>query len=164
MQPNLLIVGHSSITDELAWLAARLRWPVTVDSARALNAEHGAQEARVISFDTGFSRLPVNSQSSVVVASHHKGDHLAIEQALRAGAEYVGLIASAHRSALVRDMLPDALASKAAASLRLRTPAGLDLGATSPAEIALSVMSEVLAVRYGRSGQPRRLLATTKAV
>lgn len=155
LQPNLVIVGHSSITEELAGLASRLGWPVSVDSASAPAAVYPVPEVRVITFDTDFSRLPVDSESSVVVASHHKGDHLAIEQALRAGARYVGLIASAHRSALVRGMLPDTLA---AALVYLRTPAGLDLGATSPAEIALSVMSEVLAVHYGRVGQPRRLL------
>lgn len=157
-QPNLVIVGHSSITEELAWLATRLGWPVSVDSASALTADYPAQ-ARLINSETDFNKLPVSTESSVVVASHHKGDHLAIAQALRAGAKYVGLIASAHRSALVRGMLPDSLAlGDAHALVRLRTPAGLDLGATSPAEIALSVMTEVLAVHYGRSGQPRRVL------
>jgi xanthine dehydrogenase accessory factor len=37
----------------------------------------------------------------------------------------------------------------------LRTPSGLDLGATSPAEIALSIMSEVVACFHGRTGEPR---------
>jgi xanthine/CO dehydrogenase XdhC/CoxF family maturation factor len=159
LPPNLVIVGHSSITEELAWLATRLGWPVSVDSAGDLTDNYPVPEVRVITFDTDFSRLPVDAESSVVVASHHKGDHLAIERALSAGAGYVGLIASAHRSALVRGMLPRSLTAADADALSyLRTPAGLDLGATSPAEIALSVMSEVLAVRYGRVGQPRRVL------
>ncbi|HVG33604.1 MAG TPA: XdhC family protein [Pyrinomonadaceae bacterium] len=163
-QPNLVIVGHSSITEELAWLAIRLGWPISVDSASALSASY-PEQARVVTFDTDFSKLPVDSQSSVVVASHHKGDHLAIAQALRGGAKYVGLVASAHRSALVRGMLPDSLAAGDAAALScLRTPAGLDLGATSPAEIALSVMSEVLAVHYGRVGQPRCVPGKMKTV
>ncbi len=164
LQPNLVIVGHSSITEELVWLAVRLGWSVSVDSASASAAGYPAQ-VRVITFETDFSQLPVDSQSSVVVASHHKGDHLAIAQALRAGAKYVGLVASAHRSALVRGMLPESLAADDAAALScLRTPAGLDLGATSPAEIALSVMSEVLAVHHGRVGQPRCILSKEKAV
>jgi xanthine dehydrogenase accessory factor len=161
--PNLVIVGHSSITNELVWMGVRLGWPVSVDSASA--ASYPAQEVRVINFETDFSQLPVDPQSSVVVASHHKGDHLAIAQALRGGAKYVGLVASAHRSALVRGMLPDSLdAGDAAALSCLRTPAGLDLGATSPAEIALSVMSEVLAVHYGRVGQPRCVPGKMKTV
>jgi xanthine dehydrogenase accessory factor len=160
-QPNLVIVGHSSITEELAWLGVSLGWPVSVDSASALSASY-PEQARVVTFETDFSHLPVDSQSSVVVASHHKGDHLAIAQALRGGAKYVGLVASAHRSALVRGMLPDT--PDAAALSCLRTPAGLDLGATTPAEIALSVMSEVLAIHYGRVGQPRCELERARAV
>ena len=163
-QPNLVIVGHSSITEELAWLAVHLGWPVSVDSASNSVASYPTQ-VRLISFETDFSRLPVDSQSSVVVASHHKGDHLAIAQALRGGAKYVGLVASAHRSALVRGMLPELLDADAEAALScLRTPAGLDLGATSPAEIALSVMSEVIALHYGRAGQPLCVLDGNKAV
>lgn len=161
LQPNLLIVGHSSITEELAWLASHLGWPVSLDSNSS--ASYPA-EARLISFGTDFSQLPVDSQSSVVVASHHKGDHLAIAQALRGGAKYVGLVASAHRSALVRAMLPDLLDADDAALSCLRTPAGLDLGATSPAEIALSVMSEVLALHYGRMGKPRSVPGKIKTV
>jgi xanthine dehydrogenase accessory factor len=162
-QPNLVIVGHSSITEELVWLGLRLGWPVSVDNSSA--ASYPTQGVRVINFETDFSQLPVDSQSSVVVASHHKGDHLAIAQALRGGAKYVGLVASAHRSALVRGMLPDLLDANAAAALScLRTPAGLDLGATSPAEIALSVMCEVLALHYGRVGQPLCVPGKTKTV
>ena len=88
-----------------------------------------------------------------MVATHHKGDHLAIERALLAGARYVGLVASAHRSKLVREMLTESLSAEALSLLR--TPAGLDLGAITPAEIALSIMSEVLASYHGRTGGPR---------
>jgi xanthine dehydrogenase accessory factor len=87
----------------------------------------------------------------VVVASHHKGDELAIATALAAGAPYVGLIASGRRSAIIRERLPAAVAHAAGV---LRAPAGLALGAIGPEEIALSVVAEILARRHGRSGRP----------
>ncbi|MBD0371959.1 MAG: XdhC family protein [Pyrinomonadaceae bacterium] len=148
--PLLVIIGHSNITEELAWLASRLGWRVFVDSASAVQESYPAG-VDIVRDDADFSRLPANSEAAVIVATHHKGDHLAIERALDAGAWYVGLIASAHRSKLVRAMLEDSLEMDAPLH-RLRTPSGLDLGATTPAEIALSIMSEVLACFHGRTG------------
>jgi xanthine dehydrogenase accessory factor len=152
-QPELVIVGHSQITEELAWLASRLGWRVTVDSASA-SAESYPVGVRFVRDDADFSRLPATSEAAVIVATHHKGDHLAIGHAFDRGAWYVGLIASAHRSKLVRGMLGEATSVEARLKC-LRTPAGLDLGATQPAEIALSIMSEVLASYHGRPGLPR---------
>lgn len=152
-QPEIVIVGHSGITEELAWLATRLGWRVSVDSTSA-NEESYADGVNIIKDDADFSRLPVSEGSSVIVATHHKGDHVAIERAFEAGASYVGLIASAHRSKLVRTMLQESMHTGARMQ-SLRTPSGLDLGATTPAEIALSIMSEVLACFNGRTGSPR---------
>jgi xanthine dehydrogenase accessory factor len=152
-QPALVITGHSGITEELAWLATRLGWRVSVDSTSAIEESY-PPEVNIVRDDTDFSRLPVSPDTAVIVATHHKGDHLAIERSLKAGAWYVGLIASAHRSKLVRAMLEDLLHGDARMR-HLRTPSGLDLGATTPAEIALSIMSEVLACFHGRTGSPR---------
>lgn len=151
VRPSLVIVGHSSITEELAWMAARLGWPIFVDSSSAVEDSYPA-EALIVRDDADFSRLPAGPEAAVIVATHHKGDHLAIEQALKAGAWYVGLVASAHRSKLVRAMLESSSQEDARMS-RLRTPSGLDLGALAPAEIALSIMSEVLACFHGRTGR-----------
>lgn len=152
-QPEIVITGHSGITEELAWLATRLGWRVSVDSTSAVEESYPAG-VNIVRDDADFSRLPVSQGSAVIVATHHKGDHLAIERAFGAGAWYVGLIASAHRSKLVRAMLEESSHSDARMQ-RLRTPSGLDLGATTPAEMALSIMSEVLACFHGRRGSPR---------
>lgn len=154
-RPTLVIAGHSNITEELAWMASRLGWPIFVDSSTALEESYPAG-ASIVRDDADFSRLPAGPAAAVIVATHHKGDHLAIERALGAGAWYVGLVASAHRSKLVRSMLEHSSEDDARMK-RLRTPSGLDLGAVTPAEIALSIMSEVLACFYGRTGARRAL-------
>ena len=83
------------------------------------------------------------------------GDHISAVRALRSPAGYVAVIASRKRSRLVSDFLRgEGFAEEELA--RLRAPAGLDLGARTPEEIALSVIGEIVMLRRGGSGRPRR--------
>lgn len=90
---------------------------------------------------------PLASEAAaVVVASHGRADEEgALTAALRAGTDYVGLVASRTRGAAVLARL-DVGADLAA---RVHTPAGLDIGARTAPEIALSILAEILAVRRG---------------
>ncbi|HEY3008974.1 MAG TPA: XdhC family protein [Micromonosporaceae bacterium] len=85
--------------------------------------------------------------AAVVIASHGRDEERVIVEALRAGVPYVGLVASRKRGAAVLAALdvPDELRE------RVRTPAGLDLGARTPTEVALSVLAEVVQRRAARS-------------
>jgi xanthine dehydrogenase accessory factor len=84
---------------------------------------------------------PSGDDLAVVVASHGRDEERALEAALGAGVPYVGLVASHRRGAT-------AVAALAAADRdRVRSPAGLDIGARTPEEIALSILAEVVAVR-----------------
>jgi len=86
---------------------------------------------------------------ALVVASHGRDEEPALAAALTEGVPYVGLVASERRGAMVRDSLdvPDELRE------RLRTPVGLAIGARTPAEIALSILAEIVQER--RAGLPR---------
>jgi xanthine dehydrogenase accessory factor len=151
-EPELVIVGLSRISEALAELALMLGWPTTLHSPRpsALQRERYPATLAWISDDPGFERLPAGPRRAVIVGSHHKGDELAIATALRAGAPLVGLIASAKRSRLIRERLDPEIVAGAPGVLR--APVGLDLGASSPAEIALSIVAELLALHRERSG------------
>jgi xanthine dehydrogenase accessory factor len=83
---------------------------------------------------------------AAVVASLGRGDEEAVRAALDAGCEYVGLVASRVRGAAVLDALR-AAGVPAGDVARVRTPAGLDIGARSHAEIALAILAELVAVR-----------------
>jgi xanthine dehydrogenase accessory factor len=86
---------------------------------------------------------------AVVVASHGRGEEDALARALRAGVAYVGLVASRRRGAAVVDYLrADGVTDDELA--RLRTPAGMDIGARAPEEIALSILAEIVAVRHAQ--------------
>ena len=81
-----------------------------------------------------------------VVASLGHGDEDALKRALEAGCEYVGLVASRARGAAVLEALrEDGVPEEALA--RVRTPAGVDIGARTHAEIALAILAELVATR-----------------
>jgi xanthine dehydrogenase accessory factor len=110
--------------------------------ARALVAAGQALgfDARIAADDpTG---LPSDT-TAVVVASHGRDEETVLVRALETGVPYVGLVASARRGSAVVAALPLPDEIKAA----VRTPAGLDIGARTPAEVALSILAEIVAVR-----------------
>jgi xanthine dehydrogenase accessory factor len=93
---------------------------------------------------------PSGGDLALVVASHGRDEEAALEQALRDGVPYVGLVASRRRGAAVLAALDvdDALRE------RVRTPAGLDIGAFTAEEIALSILAEIVAARRQRVALP----------
>lgn len=139
---ELLILGHSRITEELATLGALLGWSTRV---YGLNADPSAypRSVRVERALPGYEGLAVKPDSFVVVASHHKGDHHYIASALGAGAAYVGMVASRKRAGLVREHLK-ATGFGGQQLGKVRSPAGVDLAARNPAEIALSIAAELV--------------------
>jgi xanthine dehydrogenase accessory factor len=84
--------------------------------------------------------------AALVVASHGCGEEPLLEKALRAGVPYVGLVASRRRGAAVLASLEVTPEQRA----RVRTPAGLDIGARAPGEIALSIYAQLVA-EHGKS-------------
>jgi xanthine dehydrogenase accessory factor len=79
--------------------------------------------------------------AAVVVASHGRGEEGALVAALEAGVPYVGLVASRKRGGAVVAALPVSSELKA----RIHTPAGLDIGASTAEEVALSILAEIVA-------------------
>lgn len=85
----------------------------------------------------------MRTTDAVVVASHGLDEERAIVDALAAGIPYVGLVASPRRGKAVLESLDVDEALKA----RVRTPAGLDIGARTPEEIALSILAQIIQLR-----------------
>jgi xanthine dehydrogenase accessory factor len=131
--PRLLVVGSSPVAQALAALGGPLGFAV----------------------ETGPELGDCDDAAAVVVASHGRGEEPALEAALRAGVPYVGLVASRVRAAAV-------LGSLDVDSSTVHSPAGLDIGARTAAEIALAVLAEVVATRP-RAGA-RAPAAVTSAV
>src|SRR5262249_20409198 len=93
-----------------------------------------------------FSKLPAVDERYVVVATRGQFDEEGIEEALRSNASYVGLLANAKRAQEIGQSLrAKSIAPENVAAVR--APAGLEIGAQSPEEIALSIMAEIVQKR-----------------
>src|SRR3954451_5451487 len=121
-------------------------------NARAVAHGGGGAGYGVTSADPAAVETPAAgvaaSDAALVVASHGEAEEVVLAQALHAGVPYVALVASPRRGRAVRDALdiPEALRE------RIHTPAGLDIGARTPAEIAVSILAQIVAER---SANPR---------
>jgi xanthine dehydrogenase accessory factor len=140
-QPHLVVFGHQALAEALVRMAKTLDYRVTI-LGEALSPQRFSAADRILEglqFDQ-FEFLP---NMYVVVASHGNYDELALEAALPSKAAYVTLVASKKRAESIRSYLAqDGLAPELLA--RLKYPAGLDFGASTPPEIALSILAEVI--------------------
>ena len=154
-KPELLIVGHGRIAEALASLGTLLNFFVTINDPAAEKQAFPTVD-RLVCEDFDLSETPIHSRTFVVIATLHKNDHVWLQKALENEAAYVALIASAHRARLVLDYL--LVAGVPAEKVeRVWAPAGLDLGAATPEEIALSIMGQIVAIRRGGSGKALKL-------
>ena len=151
-KPELLIVGHGRIAETLAALGHLMGFSVTVNDPAADRASF-PQAEKLVTEDFDLTETPIGPKSFVVIATQHKRDHLWLQIALEGNAPYVALIASQHRAGLVLDYLRAAGISEEKIAT-VWAPAGLDLGAATPEEIALSVVSQMVALRRGGSTRP----------
>jgi xanthine dehydrogenase accessory factor len=93
--------------------------------------------------------LPADT-AAVVIASHGRDEESVLVAALHAEVPYVGLVASRKRGEAVIGSIDVCASMKA----RVHTPAGLDIGARTPEEVALSILAEIISTRPRQSGRP----------
>jgi xanthine dehydrogenase accessory factor len=145
--PQLWLVGTTPIVGALASLGAAAGWRVTVfDPEADPDAFPGAD--RVLE-ETALARFEPEVAPYVVVATQGIWDEEALRSVFRRDVSYVGLVASPTRSQHVRAWLRDEgdVADERLAALR--APAGIDLGAETAEEIAISILAELVQVRRG---------------
>lgn len=155
---RMIIIGAVHTAIPLVELAHTAGFTVTVVDARAAfatRARFPAADELVVEWpDDALARLKPDPSTAVVVLTHDpKFDEPALAAALRSCAGYIGAIGSRSTSA-DRALRLRSLGFDSADIERVHSPIGLDLGAVTPAETALSILSEVVATRYGRNGGP----------
>lgn len=152
-QPTLCLFGAGHVAQPLAHLAhlAGFRVEVLDDRPRFANAQRFPEAERVVvdDFTAGAAQLTLGPNTyAVVVTRGHKGDAEALRSVLGRGLRYVGLLGSRPKMVHVFQALVEQ-------GLRLEeleqvhTPVGLDIGAQTPEEIAVSILAEMIAVRRG---------------
>ncbi|MFJ4220410.1 XdhC family protein [Curtobacterium luteum] len=154
VRPRCVVVGAVETAVAVTNAAAVLGYAVTVVDPRPVfltDERFPSADERIVGWPTRvLADLPVDATTVVVVLSHDdRFDAEVLDIALRRGAGYVGAMGSRatheRRSERLRELgTPD--------TDRLRSPIGLDIGARTPAETAVAVMAEVIAVRTGAPG------------
>ncbi|HMJ00464.1 MAG TPA: XdhC family protein [Gaiellaceae bacterium] len=156
--PRLLIFGAVDTAEALSAAAKQLGWETIVADARGkfATAERipSADELLVEWPDEALARVQPDEHTAVVVLTHEdRFDIPALRGALETDAFYVGALGARRNQERRRERLLEA-GVEAEAIDRIAGPAGLDIGADTTAEVALSILAEILARRAGRSGGP----------
>jgi xanthine dehydrogenase accessory factor len=128
-KPMLVLVGRGPVVETLATLGRAADFLVVMLATDALQAELEAQR--------------LTGRASVVVATHADADEDVLDRVLRTDAGYVSLVASRRRAAVILERL-EQRGVPAERRSRLKAPAGLDIGAVTPEEIAVSILAEII--------------------
>jgi xanthine dehydrogenase accessory factor len=150
--PILLIVGGGHIGRPLAEMARIVGFQVQVMDVHP-------ERASVPQFDSA----AVCAQMYVVlITENHVTDEQALRQVLNTPAAYIGMIGSQRKVGIIFDHLrADGIGEEQFA--RVHAPIGLNLGGRRPAEIALSILAEIVQVQHGRTGQAATAERSRKA-
>ena len=154
--PLLLVFGAVDTAEALCKAAKGLGWRTVVADARARFATReripSADELIVEWPDVVFAQVEPDDSTAVVVLTHEsRFDIPALIGALRSDAFYVGALGARRNQERRRARLLEEGVSEGEIG-RIAGPTGLDIGAESPAETAISILGEILAVRAGRDG------------
>jgi xanthine dehydrogenase accessory factor len=156
--PRLLVFGAIDTAESLCAAAKALGWHTIVADARArfATAERlpSADEIVVAWPEETLARVRPDHATAVVVLTHDdKFDLPILKGVLETDAFYVGALGSRRNQARRRErLLEDGVPEEALD--RISGPCGLDVGASTPAETAVSILAEILAARAGRTGGP----------
>ncbi len=164
---TLVIIGAGHVSIALASMASLIGYRVIVIDARSAFATrerfpHAAEIIVAWPHEALIGR-PIGPTTSVAVLTHDpKFEEPLLPVLLSSSAAYVGVIGSRRTHAQRRERL-QALGFSDRDLQRLSGPIGLDIGADTPEEIALSILAEIVATRHGRVGGPLSALAGTRS-
>ncbi|WP_164553253.1 XdhC family protein [Brevibacillus marinus] len=161
-QMRLVICGAGADAVPLVRGAKALQWHVTLIDHRERHASWKrfpeADECLVIPRN-GYAALPVSDDAYVVAMTHqYELDRMIVQSLLPRSIPYLGVLGARSRiERMLKEIALEGMDLPEAWLKKLHAPIGLDIGAESPQEIALSILAEVACRKNGRSGQPLRL-------
>lgn len=148
LRPSVVVVGYGEVARHVSEIAVAMGYHVATVGHKVAGAVYSGEISDL-------DKL-VSEGSAVIVANEggRPDDVDAAEIALRKGAGYVAVLASKKRAALIIKELMRRGIPRQDLEKRLRSPAGLDIGAKTAGEVALSIMAEVVAYLRGGTGRP----------
>jgi xanthine dehydrogenase accessory factor len=143
--PRLIVCGASPVAMALADLGRRLGYRVAVAALASDQGLFDEADERVSGFD--LSWLGIVPEDWIAVATQGKRDREALAAALASNANYVAFVGSRRKAQVLSRQIREQGALGNDKLARLKAPAGLDIHAIEPAEIALSIVAEIIARR-----------------
>ena len=150
-KPHILILGRSPVAVALARLSKAINYAVSIAAPQA-EREH-FPDCDHVQADLDLSQIKITPQTFVVVSTQGQHDEEALENALGSEASYVAFVASKVKAAKILDYLKERGLSSTRLG-QLKAPAGLDIHASSPEEIAVSILAEI--IQENRSGMAKQ--------
>ncbi len=153
--PKLVIIGSGHLAQALSRMGKMLEFDIIVLDPMA-KKESFPEAMQVIPefVEKGFPKVDIDQSTYIVILTRHKDDIPALQVSLKTKPAYVGMIASRRRVALVfKQLLKEGLTEEELA--RVYSPVGLDIGAETPEEIAVSILAEIIRIRrLGKEQEP----------
>ena len=152
---NLILFGAGHVSQSVAALAHTVGFGITVvdDRPEFANRERFGSADEILvpaSFDRAVEGLSIDCASYIVIVTRgHLHDHTVLARALKTNAGYIGMIGSKRKRNAIYAALSAAGFTQDDLE-RVYSPIGLDIGAETPEEIAVSIVSQLIAVRAGR--------------
>lgn len=151
--PMLYIFGGGHVGGQVCRLAANVGFRVVMvdDRPQFANARRHPEAAQWVvgPMDQVFAELPIDEQSYIIAATRgHQHDEVVIEQAIRTPARYIGMLGSERKKLLLWRRLEERGGARGRLE-EIYAPVGLNIGADTPEEIAVSVVAELIRVRRG---------------
>lgn len=151
---KLILAGAGHVAEKIAKMANILGYSITVLDSREerLNDQLFPNVENLIlgNIVENLKKVDIDHNTFIIIVTHgHKYDQDALEVVLKSNAKYIGMIGSKNKVKTTFDNLLEKSSSKEDLS-KVYSPIGLDLGGETPEEIALSIMAEIQAVKYGK--------------
>jgi xanthine dehydrogenase accessory factor len=167
-QPTLILVGAGNDAIPLVKMAEVVGWKVTVVDGRSNYASKkrfsSGCQLLVSKPEEIFSGIEIDDQTLFVLMTHNYNYDLAVlRQLIGKNVRYIGILGSRNKLTRMVDELSCNRTNTEEALSKIYSPVGLDIGAETPEEIALSIMSEIKAVLAGRPANHLRWLNSVKA-
>jgi xanthine dehydrogenase accessory factor len=155
---KLIIAGGGHVGQALGMLSSLLDFQLTVidDRPDYITPDRfpSAAQRTLGDIETELARFPIDPQTYVVIVTRgHRNDGRALAAVVNSSARYIGLIGSRRKIKTIFDDLAQQGVPLEKIT-RVHAPIGLQIAAVTPAEIAISIAAELIAVRRGRDGMP----------
>ena len=147
-KPHILMFGRSPLAQTLARLGKTVGYRISVVAPGADREQF--PEVDLLQTESKLDELKIGRETFIVVSTQGEGDEEALEQAARTNAAYVAFVASKVKAQKVFEYLREAGVPSERVS-QIRAPAGLDIHASTPEEIAVSILAEIIQLRGNRA-------------